>query len=154
MKDLPDGLIAVVKSECRTCRMIEPVMARLAECQTPFTVFTQDDPAVPAGVTGVIDDTELAYSYHLNIEVVPTLIKVVKGRETDRIVGWDRGEWSQFTGIDDLGQGLPEQRPGCGARNAAPDVAEELSLRYSKIALQSRKIELATLEDDIEACFE
>lgn len=154
MNDLPDGLIAVVKSECRTCRMIEPVMARLSKGRTPFTVFTQDDPTFPTGVTRVVDDTELAYSFHLNIEVVPTLIKVAKGREMGRIIGWDRGEWSRFTGINDLGQGLPKQRPGCGARNAAPDIEEELTLRYSKIALQSRKIELASQEDDIEACFE
>ena len=61
-------------------------------------------------------------------------MKVTKGREMDRIIGWDRGEWQRFTGIHDLGQTLPEQRPGCGARNVAPDVAEELTQRYSKTA--------------------
>ena len=154
MIDLPDGLIAVVKRECRTCEMIQPVMARLAEDQTPFTVLTQDDPAFPTGVTHVIDDTELAYSYHLSIEVVPTLMRVVNGREKGRIIGWDRREWSRFTGIHDLGQDLPAQRPGCGARNVAPGIEEELALRYAKSELKSRKIELASQEDDIEACFE
>ena len=80
MKNLSDGLVAVVKRDCQTCSMIQPVMARLAGGQTPFTVFTQDDPAFPPGMTAVVDDTELAYSYHLNIEVVPTLIRIENGR--------------------------------------------------------------------------
>ena len=154
MKNLPDGLVAVVKRDCQTCRMIQPVMARLAGGQTPFTVFTQDDPAFPPGMTAVVDDTELAYSYHLNIEVVPTLIRIENGREVGRIIGWDRNEWNQFTGIADLGQDLPAQRPGCGARNVEPGMAEELALRYQRSELKSRKIELASQEDDLEACFE
>jgi len=154
MKNLPDGLVAVVKRDCQTCSMIQPVMARLAGGQTPFTVFTQDDPAFPPGMTAVVDDTELAYSYHLNIEVVPTLIRIENGREVGRIIGWDRNEWNQFTGIADLGQDLPAQRPGCGARNVEPGMAEELALRYQRSELKSRKIELASQEDDLEACFE
>ncbi len=154
MKNLPDGLIAVVKRECRTCMMIQPVMARLSNGQTPFTVYTQDDPLFPAGVTNVVDDTGLEHSYYLNIEVVPTLMRVENGREVNRIIGWDRKEWRQFTGITDLGQELPEQRPGCGARNLDPEIAEELALRYQTDALKARRIELAPQEDDMEACFE
>ena len=154
MKNFPDGLIVVVKRECQTCSMIQPVMQELAGGQIPFTVFTQDDPAFPSGVTEVIDDTELEYSYHLNIEVVPTLLRVEKGREIDRIIGWDRTEWRRFTGIEDLGQDLPQHRPGCGARNVEPEIAEQLALRYQETTLKSRKIELAPREDDMEACFE
>ena len=154
MKKLPDGLVAVVKRECPTCSLIQPVLVTLAAGWTPFTVFSQDDPAFPCGVTNVVDDTELAYSYQLNIEVVPTLMRVENGRETSRIIGWDRAAWRGFTGIADLGQDLPEQRPGCGARNIEPAIAEELALRYQKSELKSRKIELASQEDDVEACFE
>lgn len=154
MKDLPDGLIAVVKKECQTCSMIQPVLAKLAGGQTPLTVFTQDDPAFPSGVPAVVDDSELAYSYHLNIEVVPTLMRVENSREVDRIIGWDRKEWTQFTGIADLGRDLPEQRPGCGARNVEPAIAEELALRYQRSEFKSRKIELASREDEMEACFD
>jgi hypothetical protein len=154
MKDLPDGLIAVVKHECQTCSMIQPVLATLAGGHLPLTVFTQDDPDFPSGLKAVIDDTGLEYSYHLDIEVVPTLIRVENGREMERIIGWDREEWQQFTGIADLGQDLPAQRPGCGARNVEPAIAEELALRYQRATLKSRKIELASQEDDLEACFE
>jgi hypothetical protein len=154
MKNFPDGLIAVVKRDCRTCSMIQPVITKLAGCQTPLTVFSQDDPDFFSGVTKVIDDTELAYSYQLNIEVVPTLMRVENGREINRIIGWDRKEWQEFTGIADLGQDLPEQRPGCGARNMEPEIAAELAFRYQTPALKARRIELAPQEDDLEACFE
>jgi hypothetical protein len=154
MKNFPDGLIAVVKRDCRTCSMIQPVITKLAGCQTPLTVFSQDDPDFFSGVTKVIDDTELAYSYQLNIEVVPTLMRVENGREINRIIGWNRKEWQEFTGIADLGQDLPEQRPGCGARNMEPEIAAELAFRYQTPALKARRIELAPQEDDLEACFE
>jgi hypothetical protein len=134
--------------------MIQPVLAALAGGYLPLTVFTQDDPEFPSGLATVIDDTGLAYSYHLDIEVVPTLIRIENGREMDRIIGWDCEEWEQFTGIAGLGQDLPAQRPGCGARNVEPAIAEELALGYRKTALKSRKIELASQEDDLEACFE
>ena len=93
MKTFPDGLIAVVKHDCQTCRMIQPVMTKLAGGQTPITVLTQDDPEFLCGVTKVIDDNKLAYSYQLNIEVVPTLMRVENGREINRIIGWNRKEW-------------------------------------------------------------
>ena len=154
MKSLPEGWIAVVKHECQTCAMVQPVLKRLDREQAPFTVFTQDDPAFPAGVGTVVDDTELAYSYHLDIEVVPTLLRIENGQEISRIFGWDRKEWRAFTGIEDLGQDLPDQRPGCGARNLDPEIADELALRYRPAQLKARKIELAAREDKVEACFE
>jgi len=153
MKTFPDGLIAVVKHDCQTCRMIQPVMTKLAGGQTAFTVLTQDDPEFLCGVTKVINDTKLAYSYQLNIEVVPTLMRVENGREINRIIGWNRKEWRQFTGIADLGQDLPEQRPGCGARNMEPEIAEKLAWRYQPAQLKARRIEIAAQEDDLEACF-
>jgi len=154
MKNLPEGWIAVVKRECQTCTMVQPVLEHLDRERSPFSVFTQDDPAFPTGVATVIDDTEMAYSYHLNIEVVPTLLRIENGQEVNRIYGWDREEWRAFTGIPDLGQDLPAQRPGCGARNLDPENADELALRYQAAELKARRIELDAREDDMEACFE
>lgn len=154
MTNLPDGLIAVVKHECQTCVMIQPVLARLSVEKIRLAVLTQDDPAFPAGVEQVIDDTGLEHSHHLNIEVVPTLLRFENGREKGRIIGWVREEWRRFTGVEDLGESLPEQRPGCGAKNVEPGIAEELDLRYRKSLLKSRRIELASQEDEMETCFE
>jgi hypothetical protein len=153
MSLLPDGLIAVVKRQCETCEMIQPVLARLDGDELPLTIFTQDDATFPPSLSNVVDDTELAVSYQLDIEVVPTLMKVENGQETGRIIGWDREEWQNFSGISNLGEDLPEQRPGCGALNAMPGVAALLAVRFRKKTIKSRRIEIASNEDDQEACF-
>ena len=150
---LPDGLVVVLKRDCPTCTLIEPVLKQLVATDTPLTVYTQDDPTFPASIPNVVDDTNLEYSYHLNIETVPTLIRMENGREMARIVGWNRAEWKAFTRIDDLGQGFPDFRPGCGSRSVEPGIAEELAIRFGDTKLQARRIELASLEDDIESCF-
>ena len=39
-------LIAVLKRDCETCQLVEPVLARLREAET-LTVYCQDDPSFP-----------------------------------------------------------------------------------------------------------
>ena len=153
MNALPDGLIVVCKRDCPTCVMVEPVLSQLAASEIPLTIYTQDDPTFPA-VPGVVDDTSLEQSYHLNIETVPTLIRVEDGREIKRTVGWVRADWEALSGLDGLGAGLPALRPGCGSLNVMPGIAEKLAIRFGGAKLAARQIELAELEDEIEACFE
>ena len=93
MQSIPDGLVAVVKRDCPTCVMVEPVLRQLAAADTPLTVLTQDDPTFPSEIAGVVDDTGLERSFDLGIEIVPTLLRVEHGREMTRAVGWHRGEW-------------------------------------------------------------
>ncbi|MDP6345765.1 MAG: hypothetical protein QF491_19670, partial [Alphaproteobacteria bacterium] len=66
---------------------------------------------------------------------------------------WVRDEWRDFTGIGDLGRDLPAFRPGCGSKSVEPGIAEELAVRYGDLAINARRIEVAPLEDEIEACF-
>ena len=153
MQKLPDGFVLFCKRECATCTMVVPVMKELRESGQTLTIYTQDDPAFPDGMPGVIDDTGLERSYHLHIETVPTLISVVNGREVARSAGWDRSEWRALTGMEGLGEGLPDFRPGCGARNVEPGIAEELTVRFGGVRLAARRIESPELEDDIETCF-
>ncbi len=151
---LPDGLLVVGKRDCPTCTMIEPVLAQVAKSGLSLTVYSQDDPIFPESISGVIDDTSLEQSYRLGIETVPTIIRVKKGREVQRVVGWNRDEWESITGVKPLGEDLPAHRPGCGALNVTPGIAEDLALRYGGVALRARRIELAPLEDEIEASFD
>ncbi len=154
MDRLPDGLIVVGKRGCPTCVLIEPVLGQLKAGGTPLTVLCQDDPNFPESVADVVDDTSLELSYHLNVEIVPTLIRIERGREVARLFGWHRGEWEDFTGQTGLGPDLPETRPGCGAINVEPDVAERLAAQFGNLRLAARRIELAPLEDEIEACYD
>ncbi len=150
---LPDGLVAVVKRDCPTCVLVGPVLSDLAE-RSELTVFTQDDPTFPADGEWVVFDNDLAVSWHHDIETVPTLLKVVGGEPTERTEGWSREEWEQFTGVDDLGTDLPEWRPGCGSLSVDPSLTDELAVRFSGSVLQSRRVEIAALEDDWEAMWD
>ena len=148
---LPEGLVAFVKRECPTCELVVPVLAELRE-QAGLTVIVQDDPAFPPGLTPR-HDTDLALSWHHGIEAVPTLLRVVDGREKERAVGWQRGEWEALTGVRGLGAGLPEWRPGCGSLSVDPDLLPELRVRFASDRLHARRVELAEREDEQEAMF-
>ncbi|MFM8312573.1 MAG: hypothetical protein ACKOAZ_11820 [Ilumatobacteraceae bacterium] len=148
---LPDGLAVVVKRECATCEMVVPVLERV-QADRGLTVFTQDDPAFPATVERS-HDAELAVSWHHSIETVPTLLRVVDGAVAERTEGWQRDEWRRITGIDDLGSDLPAMRPGCGSLSVDPDRIDSLRARFEGGTLRSRRIELAELDDDLEAMF-
>jgi hypothetical protein len=143
---LPDGLVAVVKRDCPTCVTVAPVLAQL-----PVTVYSQDDPTF---FDGALDDTSLTVSWHHDIETVPTLLRVEAGEETDRIVGWDRDQWEAFTGVGGLGPDLPAFRPGCGSLSVDPNLVDELAVRFGGGVLRSRRVEVAALEDEVEAAYE
>jgi hypothetical protein len=134
---LPDGLVAVVKSDCPTCTLVEPVLRSLA-----------------ADI--VSEDTEagLDLSYSLGIETVPTLMRVEGGAIVARTEGWLREQWQAITGVPDLGGELPDYRPGCGSRTLDPGVAEELAVRHGASSLRSRRVDIAALEDEMEAMFD
>ena len=153
--ELPEGLVAVVKRDCPTCVTIEPVLGQLAaQLGGAMTVYSQDDPSFPENVAHVVDDSELEVSWQLDLTTVPTLLRVEGGRERGRIVGWERREWEAFTGVADLGPGLPDYRPGCGSKHLDPGVAEALALRFRAGSLRSRRVPLAALEDEMEAMFD
>jgi thiol-disulfide isomerase/thioredoxin len=154
MPDLPDGLILVAKRDCETCMLIEPVFGQLAREAAPLTVYTQDDPAFPSAVDGVVDDRELEQSFRLSVHTVPTLIRVREGREVARTFGWDRSEWEQISGVSGLGPNLPATRPGCGSRTEEPGMAVRLAVRFGDVKFQSRRIRVAADADPVEACIE
>jgi len=149
---LRDGWSLIVKRECATCAMIVPVIARLARELSALTVYTQDDPSFPEGVDSV-DDSDLAASWHADIDTVPTLILRRDGAEVSRTAGWVRQEWRELTGIADLGADLPEFRPGCGSMSVDPDIVDKLRVRFGGEILHARKIEIADAEDEFEAMF-
>lgn len=149
-----DGLIVVVKRDCPTCVMVEPVLAELVRAGKPMSVITQDDPSFPAGVPGVAYDQSLERSVALDIEAVPTLIRFEAGRETARCIGWNRAEWEAASGAKGLGPGLPAMRPGCGSKNVEPGIADELAIRFGRVTFKASKVELGDDEDDCEACFD
>ncbi len=140
---LPDGLVAVVKRDCPTCTLVEPVLRELGAA-----VWCQDDATWFDG-----DDRSLELSYRLGIETVPTLLRIEDGAEIARTVGWSRPAWQQLTGVAGLGEALPEHRPGCGSLSVDPSRIDALEAQFGT-GLASRRVELAELEDEHEALFD
>ena len=145
---LPDGFVVIVKRECATCQMIEPVLQDIAG----LTVYTQDDPTFPESVSA-IHDSDLAVSWHNNIDTVPTLIKVVNGKEVDRTFGWLASDWQRITEIVGLGKDLPAMRPGCGSMSVDPDIVDKLRAKFTDSPVIARTVEFSDAEDEFEAMY-
>jgi hypothetical protein len=128
------------------------VLEQLAAAEPSTTIYSQDDPAFPEGLT-VVDDTGLEQSYRLSIQIVPTLIRLEDGREVERTYGWDRREWERVSGAPGLGVELPDSRPGCGSKTEDPGVADRLAVRFGAVKFQSREVLVDYGGDPIEACF-
>ncbi|MAJ55059.1 MAG: thiol reductase thioredoxin [Gammaproteobacteria bacterium TMED107] len=142
-----------VKKSCPTCELIEPVAKLLYELLgSRLTVYIQDDMSFLEEINQRIDDGELEQSYRQNIEIVPTLIR--HDEDEQRIVGWEKQQWQEFTGIPELGAGLIDFKPGCGSLTEDPGMAEKLAAKFDSQKLKARRIELADAEDDTEACFD
>jgi hypothetical protein len=150
---LPEGVVAVVKRDCPTCVLVAPVLAQLQDAGVPLTVYTQDDPGFPEAVRDVVDDTRLEVSWSLELDTVPTLVRVEAGAERERTVGWSRTAWEQLTGVAGLGPSLPEMRPGCGSRTVDPAIADELRVRFAGDVLRSRRVDVTDLDDTHELLF-
>lgn len=150
---LPDGLIVVAKADCPTCRLVEPLLAEMAQREA-LTVYVQDSAEYAAGLAGALYDKSLERSFRLGIEFVPTLIRVENGEEVERTYGWHKEDWRQLSGIATLGEDLPVMRPGCGSKTLEPGICEELELAFGELKLQSREIDIGAADDPMEACFE
>ncbi len=131
-----------------------PVLAELQrQRQNGVTIFSQDDPAFPESVD-VVDDRSLDFSWHNDIETVPTLLRIDAGVETERIVGWHRDQWTEFIGTDVLAATTTDYMPGCGSLSVDPNLVDELERRFGSSTLHARRIEVAASEDEHEMMYE
>jgi hypothetical protein len=147
----PDGYHLVVKRDCQTCTLIEPVVRALAETQhSGLSIYVQDDPNYLRDLEQTRNDTALEKSFFLDVETVPTLIRYENGVEAERVVGWVREEWREVMRLDGLGEDLPEFRPGCGSLSVSPGAEERLRAKYGDVPMTSRTIEIGDFDDDIE----
>ena len=150
-----DGLVVFAKRACETCVLVENEMRRASRELPGFRIISQDDPQFPSGVPDVVDDRELDWSWAHRIEIMPTLLRFVRGEEVERVEGWDRAGWQRLTGIADIGAGLPLQRPGCGSLSTQPGTFEKLEARHSGATwLAARKVEYGDNIDPVEVCYE
>ena len=154
MSDGSSEYIVVVKRDCPTCVMVEAALVELLDAERKISVYCEDDPAFPESVGDAVYDEHLEQSWRLDIETVPTVIRLNDGDEVERTVGWDRSEWCRLFDVPRLAEDLPAFRPGCGSKSVEPGMPEKLALRFGGITLASRRIDIGAMEDPLEACFE
>ena len=149
-----DGLHLVVKKDCPTCTLIEPVIRDMVAIGESLYVYIQDDLSFLGDLPVTSDDRSLEQSFHLDIETVPTIIRMEDGIEIERVVGWSQETWQTFTGIEDIGKTLPPFQPGCGALNVSPGAEEVLQAKFGQVPIKSRTIEVSGYDDEIEQMFD
>ncbi len=142
----------VVKDDCETCHLTVPVLEQLSRESGPMVVISQDREGFPPGLE-VIYDRDLDISWHLGTETTPTIYRIKRGEVVSLQTGWLRSGWEEVTGVEGLGPGLPDQRPGCGSDTMSPHNHQRLLRRHSPHLLTSRRVELGSSEDPIEAAF-
>ena len=145
--------LVVLKRDCETCKLVEPVLAALRD-KFPLTLYSQDDPSFPEALGGAEDDRSLEKSYHLGVETVPTLVRLEGGNEVSRTEGWDREDWVRVTGLPSLGQDLPPFQPGCGSKSMDPGMPERLAIKFGDLTFLSRTIEVDEFDDPAEVAFD
>ena len=142
-----------LKKDCETCVLIEPVVKALLEKGSKLAVYVEDDPSFYQDLSA-LDGTSLQPSFRWEIETTPTLITLDEKGESARVVGWDKKAWQTVFQNENLGNELPEFRPGCGSKSREPGVYEHLVAQFSESGIEARKVELGTWDDEMEACFE
>ncbi len=134
--------------------MAAPALRALAAAGLDVAVHWQDDGTFLGDGVVALDDRELEHAFRHGVETVPTLVRIEGGAETGRAVGWHKGEWRILSGIETLGSGLPESRPGCGSRSAEPRVREALRVRFGETGIRARRLAAGRYDDPAEICYE
>ncbi|MBC6410464.1 MAG: thioredoxin family protein [Ekhidna sp.] len=148
-----NDLLLFLKQDCETCQLVKPVVDDLKKKGVDIEVYVQDYPDYYEELSPN-DDTSLEASFNWNVETTPTLIQTSGKGSTLRVEGWDKKGWQDVLGVEDLGENLPDFRPGCGSKSREPGVYENLMATYGDVGIQSRGIELGNWDDDMEICYE
>ncbi len=158
--------VAVVKDACETSHLARPALEEIVRSGSDLVIFWQDDGAFlgPELAPSAVDDRTLEHSFRLDIESVPTLIRLDAPNasaqpgddapESGRAVGWNRSDWRALTGIATLGEELPPHRPGCGSRTREPGMHERLTVRFGETGIRARAIETPPDADLVEMCYD
>ena len=149
---ITDGVLVVVKDECETCHLVIPVLKELIRGEDPVAVVSQDRDDFAPGIA-MIHDRDLAISWGLKTETTPTIYRMKDGEVLDQQAGWHRTGWERVAAREGLGPGLPDQRPGCGSDTMLPQTFQRLMRQHSPHRLASRRVELGSSEDPMEAAF-
>jgi thiol-disulfide isomerase/thioredoxin len=167
---MPLRLLAILQTDCPTCRLIAPYLNKLASSATLVTAVSQDAEDATREFVRQMDvrfpierDPGFALSKRLGVVTVPTLYVL---DEQDGVVrqepGFDKKALNEIAAL--LGHepvatpydGAPASKPGCSSRHLEAQTedasAAALNLHGTHGAAAS-VIDLADAEDPHEYCF-
>lgn len=163
-------LLAILQTDCPTCRLITPYLNKLAGNAAPVTAISQDAEDATREFVRQMDvrfpverDPGFEASKRLGVVTVPTLYVLDEhGRILRREPGFDKNALNEIARL--LGHapvatpydGAPASKPGCSSRHLEAQTedasAAALNLHAGRGAAAST-IELAGDEDPYEYCF-
>ena len=150
---MENRIIVFLKYDCPTCELVRPLLADIQKNISSLEIIVQDDPKLFPGLV-VQEDKDLKISFKHKIEIVPTILKMEKGLETKRIIGWNKREWAEIFQFSEENYKLPTIKPGCGSKSLEPGVFEKLEVKFGGFEFTSRNLQVERLKDEIEFCFE
>ncbi|MFM8412558.1 MAG: redoxin domain-containing protein [Alphaproteobacteria bacterium] len=172
-------LLVAWKRECATCALVLPAIERVSRSLHARGLETigiaQDGPDDALDAIGELGlcfpqalDRDLAASFSLGVEIVPTLVLADgAGCVLARTEALDRDELADLLrraadlcGADPAEVArvldsfrLPERRPGCASRTLDPEVVRAREIERGRGRLRARTIEIGEHEDPDEALF-
>ena len=160
-------VICFVKEDCPTCNLVMPLL-EAANSSAEAVVLTAGQTAEGNETLierhglkmPILNDSTLKVSFAYDVETGPLVVLAdADGKELDRLIGFDRNEWSTFFNnhlpdTDIQWDEYPEWRPGCGSLTQDPVIGERLRAEAENSPLRARKIEIAPSDDVHEFMFD
>jgi len=163
-------VIAILQTDCPTCRLIAPYLNKLADGPAPVTAISQDGEDATREFVRQMEirfpverDPEFELSRHFEVVTVPTLYVL---DDQNRIVrkepGFDKDTLNEVAAL--VGQapiagpydGAPASKPGCTSRHlevSTDDAAAAPLDMHSTRGHAASVADLADGEDAIEYCY-
>jgi hypothetical protein len=163
-------VIAILQTDCPTCRLIAPYLNTLASYKTPLVAISQDGEDATREFVRQMEicfpverDPEFQRSKRFNVVTVPTLYVV---DDRDRVVrqeaGFDKNALNEVAAL--LGHppiatahdGAPAFKPGCTSRHLeihTDDPGTAALDLYSKRGGWASVLDLGDGEDPVEYCY-
>ena len=163
-------LLAILQTDCPTCRLITPYLNKLAGNAASVTAVSQDSEEPTREFVRQMDvrfpverDSGFGVSKRLGVVTVPTLYVL---DEHDRVVreepGFDKGALNEIAALLGHGpvatpyDGAPASKPGCTSRHLeiqTEDASAAALDLHSMRGAPASTIDLADAEDPYEYCF-
>lgn len=163
-------LVAILQTDCPTCRLITPYLNALAQARANVTAISQDAEDVTQDFVRQMNvnfpvsrDPDFALSKRLGVVTVPTLYLLDEsGAVVRQEPGFDKAALNEIAAsfsvppIATPFDGAPPSKPGCTSRHleletGAP-AAPALNL-YATLGEPASTVDLDDAEDPVEYCF-